>query len=104
MAGLFEKGLLAGLGLLDLSREKIEELVGELEKRGEMSRQDASEFLHKAMERGRHEKEDLEKKVQGFVEQAFARMSLATRADLERLEKRLASLERKPGPARKGQE
>jgi polyhydroxyalkanoate synthesis regulator phasin len=94
MAGLFEKGLLTGLGLLEMSREKIEELIGDLEKRGEMSRQDASAFVNNALERGRKEKDLLEEKVKGLADQAFARMNLATREDLARLEQRLARIEK----------
>jgi polyhydroxyalkanoate synthesis regulator phasin len=93
MANLFEKGFLAGLGLLDLSQEKAKELVDELVKRGEMSRQEGAKFVQGAMERAQEERKTMEERLRSGLEGAFARMNLATKDDLARLEKRVAALE-----------
>ena len=45
MADIFEKTLLAGLGLFDLTREKAEKLVNDLIKRGELSQSDKAKAV-----------------------------------------------------------
>lgn len=95
MGGLFEKGVLAGLGLLDLSQEKAKDFVDELVERGQVSRKEGTRLIKSMMRRGLKEKRELEEKVQVLVEKSLGRMNLATRGDIEKLLERVSSLESK---------
>lgn len=99
MAGLFEKGMLAGLGLLDLSREKMHEFVEDLIKRGVVSRKEGARIFRHMMEKGLREKREMEEKIQKIVGGSMKKMNLATKKDLEKLEKKLARLEKIVSPA-----
>lgn len=95
MANLFEKGMLAGLGLLDLSQEKLKEVVEELVARGEVSRKEGRSVIQNVMDRGQREKREVEKRLKAAAEKALEKMNVATRKDLEKLEKKIAKLEEK---------
>jgi polyhydroxyalkanoate synthesis regulator phasin len=95
MAGLFEKGMLVGLGLIDMSGEKLKEIVDELVERGEVSRKEGASVIKKAMARGARERKDLEKRLHDVAGKAIGKIDVATRKDVEKLEKKLVRLEEK---------
>ncbi len=93
MAGLFEKGLLAGLGLIEISREKLGEVVDELVKQGEVTAEEGSALLGKLAAKGEAGKKNLEARAEALAERAVRGMKLATADDLRRLEERVDKLE-----------
>jgi polyhydroxyalkanoate synthesis regulator phasin len=93
MAGLFEKGLLAGLGLLEISREKLGEVVDELVKQGEVSAEEGSALIERLAARGEAGRKNLEAKAEALAGKAVHGMKLATADDLRRLEERVARVE-----------
>ncbi|HIC95213.1 TPA: polyhydroxyalkanoate synthesis regulator [Candidatus Bipolaricaulota bacterium] len=91
MIELVRRGFFLGLGALDLSRERAETLVNELVRRGELKHQERKGTIDELL-RGA---ERAEERLRKAVEQAVAALGLPTKADLARLEERLAALEKK---------
>lgn len=95
MKELIQKAMHFGLGLWDFTKEKAEEVVAELVKRGELSQQETPEAVEKIMTSAQEAQKSLAAKVKELTDQAIAEMNLARASDLAALEKRLAALEGK---------
>jgi polyhydroxyalkanoate synthesis regulator phasin len=95
MEDFWHKAKHFGLGLFDFTKEKVEALVDEMVKRGELTQQESSLAVAKIMERAKAEQEALKDKLTVMIQQAISNMNLARAADLEALEKRVAALEQK---------
>jgi len=91
MEQLLKKVILAGIGALSLTRETVEKLLNELAKKGEIAYEDKEDFLKELIQKGKEQKEGLEK----MIERVISRTRLATREDIEKLEKRVEELEKK---------
>jgi polyhydroxyalkanoate synthesis regulator phasin len=84
-----------GLGVLDFTREKVETVVNDMVKRGELSEQDTAEAVANIMERAKSEQEAFLDMLRGVVEKIVAELGLARSSELEALKKRVAELEEK---------
>ena len=84
-----------GLGVLDFTREKVEALVNDLVKRGELSEQDTAEAVADIMEKAKSEQAAFLDMLRGVVEKIVAELGLARRSDLEALQKKVEELEKK---------
>jgi polyhydroxyalkanoate synthesis regulator phasin len=92
---LWRKAKLFGLGVLDFTKEKVEALVEDMVKRGELSETDTPRAVAELMEKAKSEQEAFMDKLKGVVEKVVSGAGLARTADLEALEKRVADLEKK---------
>ena len=79
--------LYLGLGAAFMTRDRIEKELDNLEKQGEMSREEIKKFLHEAKERAQKEQEDLDERVRTKVKEAFSEFGVATKDDIEELKK-----------------
>jgi len=86
MTSVMQKTLLAALGAVDLSRDKIRQTVDYLVEKGKLSKQEAPKIIEDLLERGEREGEQLKKL---FEELPW----IATRKDTEALAKRLEAIE-----------
>ncbi len=82
-----------GLGLVDFTREKVESLVEDMVKRGEVTRQESSQAVEDIMASANEAKKAFFEKVKGLIGQAVTERKLARAVDLEALEKRVTALE-----------
>ncbi len=67
MLKYLEKTLYFGLGLISYSAEKVEGLVNELVKKGEVASEDAKSLINELIEKGENQKEAIRKFVQEEV-------------------------------------
>ncbi|HEC33223.1 MAG TPA: DUF47 family protein [Chloroflexi bacterium] len=88
MAGLIEKGLLLGLGVLTLTRDKVKEFVDRLVEEGEVRPEEAPSIIDKLVSRGEAEREELRR----LVRQEFDRVIPVSRQDIEELSNRIDEL------------
>jgi polyhydroxyalkanoate synthesis regulator phasin len=95
MEELWRKAKFFGLGVLDFTREKVEAVVADMVKRGELSEQETPQAVAELMERAKSEQEVFLDKLKVMVEKVISGTGLARSADLEALEKRVADLEKK---------
>jgi polyhydroxyalkanoate synthesis regulator phasin len=114
---LFKRSLDAGISFSALTQSRAEALVRELVKAGELQADQAREAVVDLLDRSRKNSERLIELIAAEVRSQITSLGLASQADLDRLERRLASLlgsldkTRKPvkmaaepakGPAKKG--
>jgi polyhydroxyalkanoate synthesis regulator phasin len=94
MFDLMKKAMLAGVGLAAMTRDKVEEVVQELTEKGEMTEKEGKELVDELVKKSEKAKKDLEEKIEGMVEKVLGKMNLATKDDIEKIEKRLKHLEK----------
>jgi polyhydroxyalkanoate synthesis regulator phasin len=95
MKDLFKKGLLIGMGAAEYTRETLARAVGELEKRGEMTRAEAEKVMKSFAKSARRRRRELQDGIERGVASLLDAMHLATRDKVDDLEKRLRAMERK---------
>lgn len=85
----------ASIGLATLTKEKAEEVISELIKRGELSKEDGKDALNSLLNRMQEEREKLREKIQEQVENVISSMNIVRKSDLDGIKKRLENLEEK---------
>lgn len=108
---LFEaarKVLLAGIGALALSKQEIEEFVERLVERGEIAEGDGrklvNEVLDKRSKQARRSAKRAEKGLDKRMEELLHSMNVPTKADIDKLSRKVATLSRKVDELKKAQE
>ena len=82
----------AGLAFTALSQARAEELVKDLVRIGEVQADQAREVVSDLLDRSRKNSERLLDTVRTEVRQQITSMGIATQADLDRIEQRIASV------------
>jgi polyhydroxyalkanoate synthesis regulator phasin len=95
MEDLWRKAKHFGLGVLDFTKDKVESLVDEMVKRGELTEQETSQAVTEIMERAKSEQEAFMDKLKAVVEKVVSGSGLARNTDLEDLKKRVEEIEKK---------
>jgi polyhydroxyalkanoate synthesis regulator phasin len=90
---LAEKVVLAGVGAVALTAERIDTLAEELAARGGIGREEARSVLEEAVGRWRNESARLGERTGAGLAGVFRELGLVTRDELEELELRIAQLE-----------
>lgn len=94
MMELLKKAVLTGLGAVSLTRKKVEEVVAELVKEGELSEAQGRKLVEALVKEGSQQKEEMARKISAAVSEALGRMDVARKSELADLEKRVAALEK----------
>jgi polyhydroxyalkanoate synthesis regulator phasin len=61
MRTLFERSILAGIGVLSMTHEKAQKIVGELIRRGEVQKDEAKDWVESLVPRRDEERQSLRK-------------------------------------------
>jgi poly(hydroxyalkanoate) granule-associated protein len=93
--GLLEKVILSGLGLASFTQEKVQKMVDELVKEGEMSEKDAAIMAKKAMDNLEKGKREMESKMNKTVKEMMAKADIPSKKDIAALEKKIDELSKK---------
>jgi polyhydroxyalkanoate synthesis regulator phasin len=88
-----EEIFLAGIGAVALTKERSDELVGELARKGKLTQDDARELVDEAMGRWRGDALRVGERASSTMAGFFRELGLVTRREHEELELRLAQLE-----------
>jgi len=92
MSDIIKKTILAGLGILSLSREKAEEIAKDLIKRGELAKTEEAKFIKDLMARAEKSRLEVEKKIEKIVEKTLAKLDIPTRKELNALKEKVNKL------------
>ncbi len=84
---------LAGAGLAIMTTEKVQEIMNELVKKGEMTEKEAREAVSEFVEKSKQAKKDLEDKMEQMATGLLNRMNVPTRKEIEEIKERLTRLE-----------
>jgi polyhydroxyalkanoate synthesis regulator phasin len=93
MFDLIKKTMLTGVGLVFMTKDRIEELVEELTKKGELTVKEGKELLDDLLKKSTKAKKDLEKQIEKVVKNSMKKMNLADAQELSKLMKRVKKLE-----------
>ena len=95
MSDLVKKTILAGLGVLSISREKAEKITKDLVKRGELAKTEEAKFIKDLMEQAEKNKIEVEKKIEKVVEKTLTRLNIPTRKEINDLKEKVNKLVKK---------
>jgi len=85
MKSLLEKGFLAGIGLLSMTREKAQKVIDELSHEGEVQKNEVKDWVDQLSSRGEEERQALRKLVRDEMKKVLDEMGLATKEDIQKL-------------------
>lgn len=94
-----KKTVLTGIGMALLARDRVEELAKELADKADLSEKEGREFVDDVLKGAEEARKKFEERVDSAVRDALAKMHVATREDLEALERRVAAIEAPKLPA-----
>jgi polyhydroxyalkanoate synthesis regulator phasin len=96
------RSLLAGLGAVLLTKDKVEEVSRKLADDAKMSKEDAERLAEELVETGERQWEDLEKSVTQSVRKALDGLDLRGKSEIEDLKLRVENLEARLAVLEKG--
>lgn len=89
MSDILKKAFSLGVGLTIVSKEKIEQVVDDLVKKGELAPSESKQMIARLLEKGEEEQNELKRMVQEQVKKVLDSLDVATKQDLQELELRL---------------
>jgi len=89
MFEFFERGFLATIGVLSMSREKTQEMVDELIKRGDLNREEGTSLVDKIIQRGQEEQDTVRKLVRQEFNSVLTELDLPTKENFSELSKKI---------------
>jgi len=92
MSDLIKKTILAGLGVLSLTRKKAEEITKDLIKRGEVAKTEEAKFVKDLMERAEKSRVEVEKKIEKAVKKTLIKLNIPTRKEVNELKTKVDKL------------
>lgn len=98
MIDLIKKSLLTGLGMAVVTKEKVEEALGDYVREGKLSANDARIMAEKIAEQGRKEFDEFSEKIAAKLRQFATQADEAAAKRLSALEERVRVLEQKAAP------
>lgn len=93
MIDVIKKAILAGVGAAALTKEKAEEALGDLVKKGKISASEAKEAAKKIADDGKQEFESASARVQEKFDELLTKMGRKHAERIEVLETKVAALE-----------
>ncbi len=87
--------LLAGLGALSYSQEKLKSTINLLIEKGELTRAQGEKVLSEWIERGKGEQEKIAQRISTEMQKVLSKLSLVSRDDYEALVERVERLEQR---------
>jgi polyhydroxyalkanoate synthesis regulator phasin len=93
MSDFLKKAFSLGLGLTLVSKEKVEQIVDDLVKRGELAPAESKALVEKLLDRGDEEQARLKDWINEQVANALKQTGMASTKDVEELTRRVAELE-----------
>lgn len=92
MFDLAKKSMLAGIGLALKTWDEVEELVKDVQKKGEMSEAEGKSFLDDVKKRYEETQSKLEKRVEEMVKSFLKKTNIVTTDELKELKKEIREL------------
>ncbi len=88
-----ERTLLLALGAAALTRERVQEVVDEVVRRGELTRREGKDLVDDLMERASDQGTGLRQRFDANLQDLFRQWGLATQGEWEELNLKVAQLE-----------
>ncbi len=95
VAETIRKAFLAGIGALDLAREKAEDMMGRLAERGEKVREERRAYWEQKLSRRQARLDRMRAKMQKRMGKVMNLLNVPTKGDIEALHQKVEELSRK---------
>ena len=93
MKDLLHKAWLFGAGVFDFTKDKVETLVQEMVRRGEITQQEGPEAVRQLLAKAQEAQQAMVAKVKDLTKGALDEIKVAKASELEALAARVAALE-----------
>lgn len=95
MLEFLKKGMFLGVGLFEEGREKIEELVDDLIKTGELAKEKRTEVIDKYVQKIKDQEKIISEKINAEIKKAIEKLGIPTKEDFDKLAKELEAIKQK---------
>ena len=92
MFDVMKKGMLAGIGLALKTWDEVEEMVQDIQKKGEMSEAEGRKFFDDVQKKYEEAQSKLEKRVEKTVNDMLKKTQIVTSDELKELKKEIREL------------
>lgn len=93
MINILKKGVLTGIGLGVMTKEKVEEFAKKTAAEAKLSEEEGRKFVEELLNQAKGARTSLEERVSAEVKVAIDKMELATRQDLKKIEEQIQKLQ-----------
>lgn len=93
MKEMLKNFVYAGIGAAFLTKEKIEELRGELIEKGKMSQEEGKQFVDELLRKSEKAKDQLDLWINRRVEDRIRQLNLATKDEVAELQRKVEELQ-----------
>ena len=83
MIDLVKKAMFTGLGVMSLTKEKVEEIAKDFVEKGQLSEQEGRTLVKEMIEKSEESKNEIKKQIDTAVKAALSQMDIASKSDLE---------------------
>ena len=94
MLELLKRGVFTGVGLGLLARDKVEEMAKTISEEAQLSEEQGRKLFESMLKQSEEAKESLQARIDQAIQDALAKMPVATREDVQGLDERLTRLEK----------
>lgn len=95
MSSIFERAVLAALGVFSLSKERARKMINELVKEGEMSKSEAAKLVKDLVVRAEKSQKEFSQTIEKTVKKIIKDLDIPTRAELRQIKKEMAKWAKK---------
>ena len=95
MIDLLKKGLFFGMGLFEEGREKVEALVDDLIKTGEVAKEEKDKMVEKFTLKIKEQEQIISDKINSEIKKTIEKLGIPTKAEFDRLAQEVEALKRK---------
>jgi polyhydroxyalkanoate synthesis regulator phasin len=96
------KVLLAGIGVMALAQDEVEDFVNRLIERGEIAEKDGRKLIQEIQDKRKENSVKAEEKINSHIEKVLSRMNIASRSDIETMSQKISDLSKKLDELSKG--
>ncbi len=93
MENLFKKFVYTGVGLVSLTKDKVQKLADELVDDNKISATEGKKLVEDFLKNTNEKRKDLEEQLKNVVEKVVKKFNFASTKEIEALEKRIKDLE-----------
>jgi len=95
MQDLLKKALSLGFGALLVSKDKIEDVVNELVKKGELGQEEGKNLVNELIEKGEASVNEVEGKIEKIVKSVTEKLDLPSRKELNEIKSEIEQIKEK---------
>jgi len=100
MSSTFEKFLYAGVGLALKGKEKVEEVARRVIEESKLGEEEGRRFIKEMVEKSEETRDEVRRMVEDQVRKTLKAMGMVSQGEVEKLEARIAALEKKAGASK----